>query len=137
MAHAKVLHMSDTEERLQAANTLLYVISRLGRCFFRYKDIVAQLELDRLGTVWWHDHYTDARVNTRYSRPWRDFSLGHTLEGFVAALCAYVTDGRLLDPRYFGIGHGVGDPWGYKEDMEKVRYVAIEILEMVQREEEA
>ncbi|MCV0359424.1 hypothetical protein KUC90_33300 [Pseudomonas aeruginosa] len=64
------------QERLEHANQLIQVIARHGRRFFfdDTTNTTARLELDQRGKVWFHDHYSKARVYTHPESPrvsWR------------------------------------------------------------------
>jgi hypothetical protein len=67
---------NERRQRIGLCNDLIRVIASCGREFFRYGDVVAHLELNERGRVWFIDEYTCKRVYTHYHGRWRGFSGG-------------------------------------------------------------
>lgn len=116
-------------ERVEHANQLIQVIARHGRRFFydQKSDTTARLELDHRGKVWFHDHYSKARVYTHpatFGNGWRGFTHGGTLRQLVEDMRDYVLTGRKiwissLGPQRISDRSNI---WGYEElAMAKVR----------------
>lgn len=122
----------DKQQRLEKANQLIKSIAQCGRQFFYNKehDRTASIELDPRGRIWWIDDYTGTRIYTHYSHRWRGFSHGATMRTLVEHLRNYVFKGTLLPEGIFGPWpqwYSQGDPWGYGDDMQKVRKAAADL----------
>ncbi|HHH9443048.1 TPA: hypothetical protein ACP32N_005036 [Pseudomonas aeruginosa] len=117
------------EARLEHANQLIQLIARHGRRFFydQQSDTTARLELDHRGRVWFHDHYSKARVYTHpatFGNRWRGFTHGGTLRNLVEEMRDYVATGRQLPVSILGPQRlsDRSNIWGYEESaMDKVR----------------
>lgn len=116
-------------ERVEHANQLIQVIARHGRRFFydQKSDTTARLELDHRGKVWFHDHYSKARVYTHHAtfgNAWRGFTHGGTLRQLVEDMRDYVMTGRQIWVSSLGPQRNSdrSNIWGYEEQaMAKVR----------------
>jgi hypothetical protein len=118
-------------ERVEHANALIKVIAGHGRKFFESKGVIASLELDTKGKVWFVDDYTRRRIYAHYKGDWSGFSHGGTLKDLVCAMRDYITKGNKLPiawiaPIRFNPEHG--DIWGYgKESRTAVREAAAKL----------
>jgi hypothetical protein len=116
-------------ERVEHANQLIQVIARHGRRFFydQKSDTTARLEVDHRGKVWFHDHYSKARVYTHpatFGNSWRGFTHGGTLRQLVEDMRDYVMTGRQIWISSLGPQRNSDQSniWGYEElAMAKVR----------------
>ena len=120
----------DKQQRLKAANEFIAVIASCGRNFFEYKGFVAKLELSDTGRVFFIDHYTKKRIYThRKYVQWDGFTSGGTMKSLVESMRDFITKGDLLSAGYFrqDYGNGFGNPWGYGEDILKVKDAAIRL----------
>lgn len=119
------------QQRLEAANAFIKAISDCGRRFFYNKDSgdVAYLELGKRGHVFFIDDYTKKRVYTHYKYRWSGFTHGGTLRGLIKSLREFVKRGHLLNADYFQpeYPNGFRNPWGYGDDILKVRQAAIDL----------
>lgn len=123
--------MSKTD-RLKSVNELVEVISSCGRRFFfsKTKGVVASVEIDQRGRVWWNDDYSGKRIYTHYPYRWRGFTHGGTLKHLVMCLRDFVCKGQTIPPYVLGPWpehYCNGDLWGYGEDMQIVRDAAIRL----------
>lgn len=118
------------EDRLKNANEFIAVIASCGRKFFEYKGFVSTLELSPTGRVFFIDSYTKKRIYThrKYCR-WDGFTSGGTMKSLIEALRDFITKGLTLYADYFQpkMGNGFANPWGYDEDILKVRDAAIKL----------
>lgn len=127
-------------ERVEHANALIKVISEHGRKFFERKGVVATLELDKNGKVWFVDEYSKARIYTHYRDRWHGFSHGGTMRNLVELMRDYITKGTQL-PLYVIApvrwNPDNGDIWGYgKEAAAAVRTAAAQ-LPIIKQEDAA
>lgn len=127
-------------ERVEHANALIKVISEHGRKFFERNGVVATLELDKNGKVWFVDEYSKARIYTHYHHRWHRFSHGGTLRDLVCAMRDYITKGKQLSIEWIAPTRwnpDNGDIWGYgKESAAAVRAAAAQ-LPIIKQEDAA
>ena len=128
-------------ERLAKANQAIEIIARFGRKFFSHHLFITRLELDQRGLVWLIDGYSHKRIYPYGNHRWKGFSEGGTLRALIIALRNYISKGDLVPPQHFGPWpkwYSEGEPWGYGEDMVKVREEVgkLGILEVVGEREE-
>jgi len=120
----------DKQQRLKAANEFIAVIASCGRKFFEYKGFVSTLELSETGRVFFIDHYTKKRIYThrKYVR-WDGFTSGGTMKNLVESMRDFITKGKTMRSGYFQpeMDNGFENPWGYGEDILKVRAAAIRL----------
>ncbi len=120
----------DKENRLNAANEFIEVIAGCGRMFLRHRENVASLELSDQGRVFFNDHYSGKKIYThRKYVVWRGFTSGGTMKGIVECLRDFITKGEQMNASYFQpeMGNGFENPWGYGEDILKVKAAAIRL----------
>ena len=116
------------QERLEAANELMKVIANCGRKFFRYKDFISSLELSSTDRVFFIDQYTKKRIYThRYYCRWDGFTGGGTMKMMIESLRDFITKDSKMRKEYFqhDMGNGFCNPWGYGEDILKVKEAAV------------
>ena len=120
----------DKQERLEKSNEFIAVIAGCGRRFFEHKGFVSTLELSETGRVFFIDYYTKKRIYThrKYCR-WDGFTSGGTLKSLVENLRDFITQGKTLRAEYFqpDMGNGFKNPWGYGDDILKVKSAAIKL----------
>lgn len=120
----------DKQQRLKNANEFIEVIAGCGRNFFSHEGFVSTLELSPAGRVFFIDYYTKKRIYTHrlYCR-WNGFTSGGTMKRLIESLRDFVTKGHTLTASYFQpvMGNGLSNPWGYKDDILKVRDAAIRL----------
>lgn len=133
------MNESKTEiDRLKAANEFIKVIASCGRKFFSENadnfnkvdaPFVASMEVDKHGKVWFIDSYTKKRIYTHYRYDWKGFSNGGTLKSLVCNLRDFIKRGDTLRKEYFQpeMGEGFRNPWGYGEDILKVKDAAVSL----------
>jgi len=130
--------MKNEQQRLAAANEFIKSIAGCGRNFFSENSdlrnkvenpFVSTLEIDNRGRVWFIDYYTKKRIYTHYSGRWNGFTSGGTLRDIIISLRNYVKLGSKLRANYFNPdwGHGFGNPWGYGDEILKVKEAAIRL----------
>ena len=110
------------QDRLAAANKFLETIAGCGRKFFRHGYFVSTLELSSSGKVFFIDYYTEKRINTHKEGHWNGFTSGGSLKMLIGALRDFVITGEKLNAKYFDPEIS---PWGYGEDILKVKESAI------------
>lgn len=117
-------------ERVRRANILISVIATTGRRFFfsRRDNRVAHFEMDDRGRIWFVDAHSNKRIYTHGTNGrWRGFGEGGTLRSLVCDLRDYI----LKKPHRLSLAYPTwysdGDPWGYGQDMQKVRDKADEL----------
>lgn len=117
------------EERLKAVNEFVKVIANCGREFFKHKDFVAYFEVAPNGKVFFIDSYTKKRVYTHYSGRWKGFTNGGTLKSLCEALRDFIVKEYFLSAEYFQpiYKNRFHNPWGYGDDILKVREAAIKL----------
>jgi hypothetical protein len=110
------------QDRLDAANKFIMVISGCGREFFKHDGFVSTLELSSTGRVFFIDYYTKKRIytHTRF-QTWRGFTSGGTLQSLIESLRDFVIKGKTLRAEYFQPDMGAPDMWdnhiwGYDDD---------------------
>lgn len=116
--------------RAEKINVLIAAIASCGRRFFHHQGNIARMEVDERGRVWWVDHYSGKQVYTHRQWLGRGFTSGGTLNRLVCAFRDYIMTGAPVKRGHFGPWPEWicdGDPWGYGEDMEKVRVAAKEV----------
>jgi len=124
-------------ERTENANRFIKAISNCGRRFFWSEEFerVSRFELAENGRLYFHDKYTGVRLplSHKYGHKWQaNFSDGGTLKNLVEHLADYIQTGKpisdcyALGPWADWVGNN-GDPWGYGEDMKKIRRAASEL----------
>jgi hypothetical protein len=111
------------QERLEHANQLIQVIARHGRRFFfdDTTNTTARLELDQRGKVWFHDHYSKARVYTHpatFGNGWHGFTHGGTMRNLVEAMRDYIQHGRQIPVFWLGFQRqsDKSNIWGYEDE---------------------
>jgi len=118
------------DDRLRNANEFIRVIANCGRRFFEHKGFVSTLELSPTGRVFFIDYYTKKRIYThrKYVR-WAGFTSGGTMKSLVESMRDYITKGTQMRATYFQpeMGNGFSNPWGYGEDILKVRDAAVKL----------
>lgn len=129
------------QERLKAANEFIQAIGDCGRRFFwsatnaRY----ARMEFDARGRLWWIDDYSEKRIymHTSDCARWRGFTHGGTLKSLAKAMRDFVMRGETLSATYFTPREwiGGGHPWGYGDDILKVRDSGLRLGILRQSEE--
>lgn len=115
-------------ERLEAVNSLLLFISKHGRKFFRDEEKVSRFIfrdwVDESRHLYFQDKY-GGEVYAYRTRYWSQrFSEGGTLQGLCKSFARYILDDEPLPKGCLGPYPdwvARGDPWGYGDDMEKVR----------------
>lgn len=118
------------EERLKRANEFITVIASCGRKFFEHEGFIATLELSSTGRVFFIDDYTKKRVYThQYGYRWGEFSHGGTMKNLIQCLRDFITKGEIMYADYFQptMGNGWPNPWGYGDDILKVREAAVRL----------
>lgn len=104
-------------QRVQHANDLIKGIASYGRKFFESNGIVAHMEIDERGKVWFVDDYTRERIYTHYKGHWRHFTHGGTLRNLIEEIRDYISKGEPLHPGYIAPSNfGSQNIWGYAED---------------------
>ena len=120
----------DKQQRLESANKFIATIAGCGRKFFEHDGFVATLELSPTGRVFFIDHYTKKRIYThrRYCR-WDGFTSGGTMKMIIECLRDFITKGKTMKASCFqpDMGNGFGNPWGYGDDILKVRDAGIRL----------
>ena len=121
------------EKRLATVNAIIRVIGSHGRHFLSensdHRTLVknpffAHFIVDRRNEIWYVDRASRKAVLVRSERRWTHFNDGGTLRDLVKHFAEHIETGKPINPRYFGpypewsCG---GDPWGYGEDMVRVR----------------
>ena len=103
--------------RTEIANKLIEHIASHGREFFKENGVIAYLERDRHGKVWFHDSASMKRVYTHYNGRWRGFSHGGTLQGLIQLLRNYITKGQKISIKYICTKRfdNKSNTWGYTE----------------------
>lgn len=117
-------------DRLKNANEFIAVIASCGRKFFEHQGFVSTLELSSTGRVFFIDYYSRKRIYThRYNCRWHGFTSGGTMKRLIEALRDYITKGATMRATYFqpDMGNGFGNPWGYGDDILKVRDAALRL----------
>ncbi len=134
----KARREAQIRDRLEQVNAFLIEVASCGRHFFRHLWRVARLERTD-GRIYFLDDYTQARVIIKSGpRRWKGFSHGGTMRGLILCLKDYVLTGRslggVLGPAPAWCSEG--DPWGYGDDMVRVRAKAasLGLIEDVARE---
>ena len=121
------------QERLAHANALIKVISEHGRRFFwnESRQIVASLEIDVNGCVWFIDDYRGIRIFTNkksFCNGWRGFSHGDTLRHLIEMMRDYIMKGKQISRKRIATTRemdGGYDMWGYgPEAVKAVREAA-------------
>jgi hypothetical protein len=127
-------------ERLNTANAIIRVIGSYGRHFLSENSdrqtlvtdpFFAYFKVDGRNELWYVDRYTRKPILVRHQE-WPGFSDGGTLHSLVAHLGRFIKGGSDVVMRAFGpwpewiCG---GDPWGYGDDMQKVRDEIATLLE--------
>lgn len=115
--------------RLQRANAIIGTISNCGRRFFRQSidGRVSKFEIAENGRLYFRDKYSDRLLPCSHTKgkAWQCyFSEGGTLKWLVESLANYIKTGKTIAPIVFGPWSPMtcnGDPWGYGDDMERVR----------------
>jgi len=128
------------QERLDAANEFISVIASCGRNFFSENSdmrgdrrvsnpFVSTMEVDGRGKVWFTDYYTKKRIYTHYSGDWRGFTSGGTLRNIVQSLRDFIKRDAKMRKEYFqpDMGNGFNNPWGYGEDILKIKESAVRL----------
>lgn len=116
-------------ERLHAANELIYVVSTTGCRYFSRGTLYAHLEIDDRSQVYLFDPVTGFRVHAYRGMQHSQFLQIPHMQKFIQALARYVRWGGKLGLNELGPWPNsvlFGDPWGYGEDMEKIRKFAAE-----------
>lgn len=138
MTNKRARELELRRERLIAANTLIEAIATHGRRFFSLRadcpdwtgqDRISRLLMDRYGRIWFIDKYRESLILMSHTGNWKGFSEGGTLAALVMALYRYIMTG---EPLHGSVGpwpawYSDGDPWGYGDDMQAVRDVAINL----------
>jgi hypothetical protein len=118
------------QDRLEAANEFIKVIAGCGRKFFEHKGFISSLELSPTGRVFFIDYYTKKRIYThrKYCR-WDGFTSGGTMKALIESLRDFITKGQTMNASYFQpeMGNGFKNPWGYGEEILKVKAAAIRL----------
>lgn len=119
--------MMGKKERLKAANEFIKVIAGCGRKFFRHGEFVSYMEVSKHGHIFFIDYYTKKRIYTHSTnREWDGFTSGGTLKDLVKSLRDYIAGDSYINADYYS-STTVRDPWGYGDDMFKVREAAIKL----------
>lgn len=120
------------ESRLELVNAIIRVIGAHGRHFLSENSdrrelirnpFFAHFQVDKRNELWYVDRYTRMPILIRL-RDWDGFSDGGTLRSLIEHFGRFITGGANIENRLFGpwpewiCG---GDPWGYGDDMKKVR----------------
>jgi hypothetical protein len=118
--------------RAATVNAWLTVVAGCGHGFFGHKGRGAHFEVDPRGRIWFHDEYTQRRIYTHapFSRGWRGFHHGGTLQALCRQLRDFIRSGTPLSPSTLGPypdWYSQGDPWGYGADMDIVRAAARQV----------
>jgi len=109
------------EERVTLANQFIETIASHGRKFFAHNGRVSQFVLDENGRTWFVDAYNMNRIYVAYNGRWRGFTEGGTLRSLVQVLYKYIKGDIFSFNLEWPAWYSGGDPWGYKDDMDKVR----------------
>jgi hypothetical protein len=125
------------QERLIEANKVLEICSRYGRRFFSNisdrkgcetmtPTRISHFVLDERNRLWYIDSYQGDRVYTAAGSDGfdRGFTEGGTLRSLCQSLAKFIRTGEPIGSGHFGKWpewYSGGDPWGYGEDMQKVR----------------
>lgn len=118
----------DKKRRMKYANMVIGQIADCGRKFFYHRGNVSHFELDRRSRLWFVDGYEDYKICMVKGWGNRGFSEGGTLKALVDDLVNYIRTGEKLSEGRFGPWpewYCNGDLWGYGEDMQKVRDMAM------------
>lgn len=110
--------------KIEAVNEWLKFIGSCGREFFNHKGVLATMEQDGRGRVWFVDEYSRRRVYTHYKWRWVGFNNGGTLRRLVESLRDFIRLDAQIRPAYFNHStlYCSGHPWGYsEEDMLAIR----------------
>lgn len=120
------------QQRLVAANEFLKVIASCGRRFFADTgsghDGYVSLN-ERRTIVWFHDSYTDAKINVSREGHWNGFSNGGTLQAVLKSIGKFVLTGSTMRYSYFQpiMPNGFENPWGYDDDILLVRDAGVRL----------
>lgn len=118
--------------RAEKVNELIRTIATCGRRFLSYCDNIGRMSVDEIGRIWYRDAYTKKQIymHVQYLGSNRDFTEGGTMWDLLKAFKGYIMNEEKLPPKAFGPWPDFicrGDPWGYGEDMQKIRDKAAEL----------
>lgn len=130
--------------RLHKVNYVISEVASCGRKFFRhnedvscfvFKEYECGMSMKSRSRLYFVDKYSKAHLpcwndpgNPRWnSRIWHKFTDGGTLKSLVKSMACYIYSGSFVPSKHFGpwpewcCG---GDPWGYGDDIARVRWSA-------------
>lgn len=86
-------------ERVRAANRIIDAIAESGPCnlYSPVSDRKARFGLDRVGQVWYVDHFTGMRLYPSPNASWLGFTGSDNLRRLVEALGAFIRESAPLD----------------------------------------
>lgn len=139
-----IQHAEGWHGRMGRCNQIVHIVAKYGRHFLSENSdkrepvddpFVSSFFTDKRNELWWIDRYTRKFILVRLNDQWPGFSDGGTLRGLVRAMAHYIETGDVIVLNWrFGPFYDWdcgGDPWGYGDDMPKVRAEALEILQQV------
>jgi hypothetical protein len=127
-------------KRLKTVNAMIRVIGSYGRHFLSENSdrqtliadpFFAYFVVDGRNELWYVDRYTRKPILVRH-RDWHGFSDGGTLHSLVRHFAHYIEGGANIVMGAFGPWpewRCGGDPWGYGDDMQRVRDEIAKILQ--------
>lgn len=118
-------------DRVDHINELIKIIATHGRKFFSHGEVIANMEKDENGKIWFVDEYTRRRIYVAYRGDWAGFNNGGTMRALVQAFYQYIKTGKpvsikaLAEPDFYRDG---GNMWGYDlDEAKKMRELAAKL----------
>ncbi len=125
MSRSAATGIEALEQRAEAANAVIDIISRHGRQFFYSPvyDRASRFDIDRHCQIWYVDHHTGMKVYPLIlGADWPGFTHGRVAKELIHSLARYIATGLKVPYSLFE------KDWGYGKDMATVQQAVLKTI---------